>query len=132
MNLNDFYLAFPTNMDCFTYLESIFWKNIPKCSYCNYKKATKIKNSERYHCNICNTSFSVITKTIFHKTKVELQKWFYAIYLWLNSVKKISCRKLAKEIMVTKDTALLMLNRMLFAYKKSKDILERIIGNIDV
>jgi transposase-like protein len=59
----------------------------------------------RHHCNTCNTTFSVTVGTIFHKTKMDLQKWFFAISLILNAKKDISARQLARDIDVNKDTA---------------------------
>jgi transposase-like protein len=66
----------------------------------------------RYHCNNCNTSYSVMVGTIFENTKLDFQKWFLAISLVLNSKKGISSRQLAKNIEVTKDTAWYMLKRI--------------------
>ena len=66
---------------------------------------------ERYHCNTCNKSYSVTVGTMFHKTKVDLQKWFYAISLIANN-ENISARQLGKEIDVTKDTAWFMMKRI--------------------
>lgn len=64
-----------------------------------------MKNENRYHCNTCNTSFSVTIRTLFQKTRIDLQKWFYAIYLILNNINKKSIRSLSNEIQVNKDTA---------------------------
>jgi len=64
-----------------------------------------MKKELRHHCNTCNTTFSVTVGTIFHKTKMDLQKWFVAISLILNAKKGISARQLARDIEVNKDTA---------------------------
>jgi transposase-like protein len=41
----------------------------------NLKKQTPLKEKQqRYHCNNCNTSYSVTVGTIFHDTKLDLQK----------------------------------------------------------
>jgi hypothetical protein len=59
----------------------------------------------RFHCNACNTTFSVTVNTIFHHTHLPLQKWFLAISLMLNSKKGLSTRQLARDIEVNRNTA---------------------------
>lgn len=86
-----------------------------------------MKDELRYHCNSCNISFSVTVGTIFHKTKLDLQKWFLAISIVLNARKGISARQLARDIGVTKDTAWFMLMRVRKAMMEYGDLLEGII-----
>lgn len=81
----------------------------------------------RYHCNNCNTSYSVTVSTIFHKTKIDLQQWFFAISLTLNAKKEISSRQLAKDINVTKDTAWHMQRRIRKAFIEYGYLLEGIV-----
>jgi hypothetical protein len=58
---------------------------------------------------------------MFHNTKVDLQKWFFAI-----SNDHLSCRNLATHIGVTKDTAHSMLQRILIARQAKPDIINKI------
>jgi transposase-like protein len=90
-------------------------------------RVTKALKGQRYHCNACNTSFSVTVGTIFHKTKVDFQKWFLAISLVLNAKKGISARQLARDIEVNKNTAWFMLMRIRKAMHEYGDMLEGII-----
>lgn len=103
--ISDLYKKYPTQEDCIKYLESVYWTDMPNCSYCKSKNQTQLNQSNRYHCNNCNTSYSVTVGTIFHKTKIDFQKWFFAIDFILNKNKNVSARELAGEISVTKDTA---------------------------
>lgn len=66
----------------------------------------------RHHCNACNTSFSVTVNTIFHNTRIPMQKWLAAITLYMEDEKKITVRKLADALEVNKNTAWAMLNRL--------------------
>ncbi len=66
----------------------------------------------RYHCNNCNVSFSITTGTLFHKTKLDLQKWFYAIILIFNTPQIFSIRELAKELNLNKNSTHLILKRI--------------------
>lgn len=125
MNIIQVYKRFPTQEDCITHLEKVRWGGKPKCPYC--KSVRVSKNEHRYHCNACNTSFSVTVGTIFHKTKLDLQKWFLAISLVLNAKKGISARQLARDIEVNKNTAWRILMQIRKAMHEYGDLLEGII-----
>jgi transposase-like protein len=96
---------FPKQEDCISHLESIRWGDKPKCPYCKSEKQTPLKQEHRYHCNNCNTSFSVTVGTIFHKTHMSIQKWFFAVSLILNAKKGISARQIGRHLHVNRNTA---------------------------
>jgi transposase-like protein len=123
MNIIQIYKQYPTHEDCIKHLETVRWNGEPICPYCKSKKNTPIKNSFRYKCNTCNTSFSVTVNTIFHKTKLDLQKWFLAISLVLNAKKGYSARGLGRDIEVTKDTAWYLFMRIRKALKENEAVL---------
>lgn len=127
MNIIQVYKQFPTQEDCIKHLEDVRWDNEPVCPYCGSKRHSVIKNSFRYKCNSCNVSYSVTVGTIFHKTKLDLQKWFVAVSLVLNAKKGYSARQLGRDIEVTKDTAWYMLMRIRKAFISDADLLEGIV-----
>ncbi|OGD57390.1 hypothetical protein A3I57_02145 [Candidatus Beckwithbacteria bacterium RIFCSPLOWO2_02_FULL_47_23] len=88
------------------------WGGKPQCPYCNSTRATPQSKGGRFHCNSCNTSFSVTVKTIFHKTRVPLQIWFKSVTLAIDTKQSISARQLANALGVNKNTAWLMLKRI--------------------
>lgn len=113
-----------TEDECLAYLEKIKWAGKPTCPYCGSMKASCMKSERRYHCNHCFTSYRVTVNTIFHHSHVKLTKWFKSIYLVASNENTISARTLAKEICVSKNTALSMKNRILHAkVEEAKDIL---------
>lgn len=105
MNIIEVYEKFPTEKDCINHLERVRWAGTPRCTYCGSPKVTHVPQEMRYHCNNCNTAFSVTVGTIFHHTHLPLQKWFLAISLVLNAKKGISARQLGRDLQVNKDTA---------------------------
>ncbi len=127
MNIIQVYKLFPTQADCIKHLEQVRWNDIPVCPYCNSKKQTPLKNTLRYHCNACNRSFSVTVGTIFHKTKLDIQKWFLAISLVLNAKKGYSARALGRDIEVTKDTAWRMFMQIRKALIEQHKLMEGIV-----
>jgi len=112
MDIIQIYEIFPTQKDCIKHIEKVLWNNKSTCPYCKSTKSTQSKNGKRYHCNNCNTSYSVTVGTIFHKTKIDLQKWFLAIYLVLNTKKGISSRQLSRDLDVNKNTGWFLLMRI--------------------
>jgi len=107
MTIEEIYIKLPTQDDCLSFLEDCYWNNVPKCPYCESKKQTPLKKQRRYHCKNCISSYSVTVRTMFHNTKMPLQKWFRLIYI-INSGEFYSSRQLGRDIKVTKDTVLRM------------------------
>ena len=105
MNIVEIYETFPTNDDCIAHLEKVHWNDKPICPYCKSTKSTPMSKEKRHHCNNCNTTFSVTVGTIFHHTRIPLQKWFLAVTLVLNAKKGIAARQLGRDLKVNKDTA---------------------------
>jgi len=127
MNIVQIYRTYPKRQDCINHLEKVRWNNKPTCPYCKSTNQTPMPKENRYHCNTCNTSFSVMVGTIFENTKLDFQKWFLAISLVLNAKKGISARQLARDIEVTKDTAWFMMMRIRKAMVEYGELLEGII-----
>lgn len=127
MNIIQVYKRFPKQSDCIKHLEEVRWDNIPKCPYCKSINQTPRKATQRYQCNTCNTSYSVTVGTIFHKTHLDLQKWFLAVSLVLNAKKGYSARQLGRDIEVTKDTAWRMFMQIRKALIEQHELMEGII-----
>lgn len=125
MNIVSLYKQYPTQEACRKHLEEVRWHGKPQCPYCASLRVSTL--GQRYHCNACNTSFSGTVRTIFHKSKIDMQKWFLAIALVLNAKKGISARQLARDIEVNKNTGWLMLMRIRKAMRDQSDLLEGIV-----
>ena len=114
-------------MECIALLEQIRWSGKPICPYCHSANASLIKSEHRYHCNECFTSYSVTVGTLFHKTHVELPKWFRAIKIIIHQSKRVSIRQLASEINVNKSTSSYMISRIQDAMEKEPDLLLQVL-----
>lgn len=108
-------------------LEKIRWGGIPICPYCGSTNSTNIKKENRYHCNHCFNSYSVTVNTLFHKTHVDLSKWFTAINLVLKSQKNITVIELAAKIKVNKNTASYMITRICKAMSEEPELLHKLL-----
>lgn len=128
MNIIQIYKKFPDHSTCVNHLEAVRWKNGPICPYCGSKKSSPMGEEKRHHCNSCNTAYSVTVKTVFHNTKIDLQKWFLGISLILNARKGISARQLSRDLEVNKNTAWSMDMRIKKAMLTSGELLQGIVG----
>lgn len=127
MNIIQVYKQFPTEDACIDHLEKVRWNGVPQCPYCNSTNSSAVKNERRHHCNACNTSYSVTVGTIFHRTHLDLQKWFLAISLILNAKKGLSARQLGRDIEVHRNTAWSMGMRIREAMKADRQLLEGVV-----
>ena len=63
-------------------------------------------------CRGCGYQGSVTAETIFHKTRVPLSDWFWAIYRLSQGKKGISALQLSREIGVSYPTAWRMAHKI--------------------
>ena len=112
MNIIQIFEKFPTQKSCISHLEEKRWGHEPKCPYCGSENTNHLKNQLRHHCNGCRKSYSVTVGTIFHDTKIPLQKWFLLISLMLNAKKGLSACQAARDINIRRPTVWSMMHRI--------------------
>ena len=121
MDIESVYDQFPCEDDCIAHLEQLRWDGHPICPYCASTRFTSLPEEKRYHCNSCNTTYSVTVKTIFHHTHLPLQKWFLAINLILNNKEEISVRQMALDLHINRNTAWYLTKRIRKAMTNSPE-----------
>lgn len=90
---------FGTQEDCLRYIEKKRWRASVTGIYGNSNhvgRKNKHKIESGYNCYDCGSTFSIISGTVFHGTKIPPLKWFAAISIVLNSKKSISSPALSK------------------------------------
>lgn len=117
MNLIAVMERFPDQASCVAHLESIRWKGEPCCVKCESKDVSRKKESGegrigRWLCNECGASFKVTSDTVFHGTKIPLQKWFLAISLIGNAKKSLSSHQLSRDLQLNQKTAWYLMTRI--------------------
>lgn len=113
MHLIDFFRRFTSDEVCRQHLENVLWRDgraCPKCGVSN--DSWKLRTKPGYYQCKCGHQFSVTANTIFHKTRIPLQKWFAAIFLLADSSKGVSTRKIAEWLGLHYQTAWHMTQRI--------------------
>lgn len=110
-SLIDLEKAFPNEQSCIDHLEQLRWNGFVVSPFDPISKVYKCKDN-KYRCKNTGKYFNVRTKTLFDNTKVELIKWFMAIWLVTSHKKGISSLQLSRDIDVTQKTAWFMLQRI--------------------
>jgi transposase-like protein len=111
----DLLKAFPTEQSCIDHLERLSWNGNPVSPFDAGSKVYKCAGN-KYKCKNTGKYFNVRTNTIFDNTKIPLQKWFLALYVFSSHKKGISSHQLAKDITVTQKSAWFLLHRLRYAF----------------
>lgn len=70
------------------------------------------KTAKRISVRSVKKKYNVLIGTIFENTKIELSKWFWAVYIASSHKKGISSAQLARDLDVQQKTAWFMLHRI--------------------
>lgn len=97
-SLLEFQKRFPDEQSCWEYLVAMRWPNGFKCPYCEQSKNCFNSRKRVFECYNCGKQISVISGTIFHRSKVPLLKWFWAIFLMSTNKKGVSMLYLQKQL----------------------------------
>lgn len=128
MEIVELMKLFGTQEQCIKHLEVVKWNNTPVCPYCSSEKSHKRKNDIlRYKCLTCNKSYSVLVGTIMEATKLDLPKWFAAIFLILNAKKGISSLQLSRDLGINKNTGWYLQKRIRESMNEDNTILKGIV-----
>lgn len=103
--------AFPDEATCITHLEQLRWDGEVVSPFDPTSKIY-VCAGNKYRCKNTGKYFNVRSGTMFDNTKVELQKWFIAIYLTTSTEKGISSLQLSRDLGITQKTAWFMLHRI--------------------
>ena len=109
---------FPDEAAARRWFEGVVWPDgdryCPRCGSFDTHGCCHAKMP--YRCRDCRKYFGVKTGTVMASSPVPLQKWVFAIYLDLASLKGVSSLKLSRDIGVTQKTAWFMQQRIREAF----------------
>jgi len=114
-SLVEVYRRWPTKEDCIAHLEAVRWGGHPLCPYCGAAAVSRHREAlrdDRWQCQRCRRSFAVTVGTIFHRTHVDLQRWFLLISLMLSAKKGLSSMQAARDLDMRQKTVWSMMHRI--------------------
>ena len=108
----DFINKFNNEDVCREYLFQLRWPNGFICPKCGHIECYSLKTRHIHECKKCHYQVSETSGTIMDRTRVSLEKWFWAIYLVSTDKRGHSALSLSKEIHVGYKTAWFLLHRI--------------------
>src|SRR5437667_9474086 len=112
LTVKEFRARFGDHDQCARYLASERWPNGFRCPRCGGRSRGYMASRQVEECAACGYQCSVTAGTIFHKTRVPLAGWFWAIYRMGQDKKGISAVQLSQEIGVSYPTAWLLQHKI--------------------
>lgn len=111
----EIYRRWPTRGACIQHLERVRWGESPTCPYCKSDKISRHREAlrdDRWQCQGCKRSFSVTVGTIFHRSHIDLQRWFLLISLMMSAKKGLSSMQAARDLEMRQPTVWSMMHRI--------------------
>ena len=118
ISLIELFERFPNDTTAERWFEEQRWGEAGKpghCPMCGGTDKVRPVPSRKplpYWCGECRRHFSVRTGTVMHRSKIGLQKWAVATYLWSVSLKGVSSMRLHRDLKITQKSAYFMAQRL--------------------
>jgi len=100
----EFSKIYPDNHACFKFLGELKWTAEYKCRKCGNENYFEGETPYSRRCSKCGYDESVTTNTIFHNSKIPINKAFYIVFLMYSSNGKISSYKLSSMLSLRQGT----------------------------
>jgi hypothetical protein len=125
VDFEEFSKIYPDKESCNLFLAELKWKDGYACRKC--------KNTHYYNghiaysrrCSKCGYEESVTTYTIFHNTRIPINKAFYMIFLIYSTKGKISSHKLAEVLNIRQSTCWTYGSRIKLLMEERKSMLKK-------
>ncbi|WP_118951844.1 IS1595 family transposase [Taibaiella helva] len=113
-SLTQLLAAFPNEQSVIDHLEFIRWNGNVVSPFDPTSKVYKCKGN-KYRCLNTKKYFNVRTNSIFENSKIPLQTWLMAIYLFTTSKRGISSYTMADQLGITQKSSWFLLSRIRYA-----------------
>jgi len=89
--------TFPDEEACWQALRQVRWPEGFRCPRCGHEGSSRIATRGLEQCRGCRYQCSLTAGTVFHRTRVPLRTWFWAIYFLARHKKGISALQLQRD-----------------------------------
>lgn len=120
LSFEEFQKAYPDEISCHRYLRELKDNKGFECIKCGHNKTIKGKEKFDTRCAKCNYNESVTANTIFHRTKMPLQKAFYMMYIITQKKDKVTAIELAKNLVLQISTSQNFKKKVMVRIKKNQ------------
>ena len=125
VDFEEFSKIYPDKESCNQFLSELKWKDGYQCRKC--------KNTHYYNghipysrrCSKCGYEESVTTYTVFHNTRIPINKAFYMIFLIYSTKGKISSHKLAEILNIRQSTCWTYGSKIKLLMEERKSVLKK-------
>ncbi len=104
VNFEEFSKVYPDNESCYKFLADLKWHKAYHCRKCNNDQYFEGKTSYSRRCSKCGYEESATAYTIFHNTRIPVNKAFYMLFLIYTSKGKISSHQLSEILEIRQST----------------------------
>jgi len=136
ISLPEFLTEYSSDEACRNLLERIRWPEGRICPHCGGLRSWPIHcdtaRAGLYECGECNEQFTATVGTVFEHTKLDLPRWFLAIFLMLDSRKGISANQLSRVLGVTYKTAWFVAHRIRHMMTETDSLGKALRGKVEV
>lgn len=113
MTVQEFFKTYPDDDTCLDFLKRKHFGDTLDCPKCGkHGKFHRVKRHPAYECAWCGHTIYPMAKTIFARSHVPLQKWFYAMYLFTTTRHGVSAKELQRQLGVAYQTAWSMAHKI--------------------
>lgn len=98
MTAIDFQNHYSSEAACLDALEKMRWPKGFICPNCEHDAGYRLRSKRLIQCAVCRHQTSVTSGTLFHKTRVPLQNWFWIIYSIAHDKGGASALRLSQQL----------------------------------
>lgn len=128
----DFNKQYSKEEYCLQAIEKVRWPKGFICPRCNHDDGYRLRERRVIECAVCKHQTSITAGTIFHKTKVPLLKWFWAMFLITGDKGGVSALRLAKQLNINLKTAWRIMHKLRRVMSRRDKKVIRLAGLIEL
>ena len=125
----DFFERFPTEESARNYLINARWPDGVTCPHCGHDEIYRIRDGNLFRCKDkkCSRQFTLRIGTVMQETRIPLQKWLFAMYMFGIHPKGLSSIQLSKMLGVAQNSVWHLEHRMRTAFADNGIVLDGVI-----